>query len=213
MQTPKARWQALLFGLIAANLLPETLLQLADAGWFGVGYWRLTAYSYGGLWRGLLAGWQPNFTGQPALMFLTYGFLHSGAMHLLGNLAAMLWLAPITAREVGARGLALIYAISVLGGGLMFVLLSDSVRPMVGASGGVYGLAAAWIYWEYRDRVSDGLPLGIIWIKLVVLGLTNVLAWWWLAGEIAWQTHVGGSIAAWGCAWALSKPSQPDPNA
>lgn len=191
--------------LIALNAFPETILQLADAGWIGSARWRFAAYSYGALWKGLLVNWQPNFFGQPALMFVTYGFLHSGAMHLLGNIAGLVWLAPITAQQVGTRGLMFLYAAGLLGGATAFVLLSDSPRPMVGASGAIYGLAAAWAYWDYCDRKERRLPLRPAWVKLWVILLTNVLSWWLLSGEIAWQTHIGGMIAALCCAWILKK--------
>lgn len=213
MQNTQTGWRLLILLLIAVNVIPEAILQMAEAGWIGAAHWRLTAYGYGALWKGLLAGWQPNFTGQPALMFLSYGFLHAGFLHLAGNIIGILWLAPLTARQVGAAGLALIYAISVLGGGLVFVLLSDSIRPMVGASGAVYGLATAWIYWDYRERRQQRLPLGIIWAKLLTVCLCNLIGWWIAAGEMAWQTHLGGMIAAWCCARALRRPQDSEPPA
>jgi membrane associated rhomboid family serine protease len=204
----QAKWRLLVIVLITLNAIPEVVLQLADAGLIGTVRWRFAAYSYGALWKGLLVNWQPNFTGQPVLMFVTYGFLHGGAMHLIGNLLGLAWLIPITAQQVGTRGLLLVYAAALLGGGLGFVLLSDSVRPMVGASGAVYGLAAAWAYWDYCDRKMQSLPLGPAWIKLGVILSTNILSWWLLSGEIAWQTHIGGMIAAICCAWVLKKPPE-----
>lgn len=205
-QIPQTTGRSLLAALIVLNVIPEAVLQMAEAGWIGTDHWRLTAYSYGALWKGLLAGWQPNFPGQPATMFFSYSFLHAGAMHLAGNIAGLLWLAPLAARAAGASGLALIYGGAVLGGGLAFVLLSDSIRPMVGASGGVYGLAAAWLYWEYRDHRRRGLAVSGVWAKLFLLVvLSNLLGWWLLRGDMAWQTHVGGAVAAWGCAWALER--------
>lgn len=189
--------------LIALTCAPELILQAADRGWIGSTVWRLTAYSHGALWAGLLDDWRANYTGQAAAMFLTYGFLHGGLLHLAGNMAGLFCLAPLSLRRLGPRGFALLYVAMLLGGGLGFVLLSVSLRPVVGASGVVYGLAAAWIYWDMRARVLRGQGRGRSWAHLAALFAVNLLSWYLLGGELAWQTHLGGAVAGWLVSWAL----------
>ena len=64
----------------------EALLQLSDRGFLEVPRLRQTVYEYAGFWPGLLRDWRPNYEIQPALMFLTYGFLHGGLVHFFVNM-------------------------------------------------------------------------------------------------------------------------------
>lgn len=186
--------------LLAATLiLPEALLWGADHGLWGSGRWRSLAYAYGGFWTGLLRGWQPNFAAQPWTMFLTYSFLHAGPMHLIGNLAALAWLARLLRVRIGVGRLLLVYALAALAGAAMFGLLSRQVAPMVGASGAIFGLAGAWIVCEARDDFARGRPwrqvLGQAALIGLVLAVLNLVQWWAEAGRLAWQTHLGGFLA------------------
>jgi len=197
------RWSPVVAALVLLNAVPELVLQAADAGWIGSPNWRLWALSYGALWRGLLFDWRPNFALQPLTMFVTYGFLHAGIGHLAGNILGLLVLAPETLRRTGSRGLAAVCAAALLAGAFGFVLLSASPRPMIGASGAVYGLAAAWIHWDWRDRRRGTRPTLPVLIWVLGLALTNAVSWWALAGQLAWQTHAGGAVGGWLCAWWL----------
>ncbi len=187
-------------GLAAVFALIEAALAGADAGLWGSPLWRPLAYQYGGFWAGLLHGWQPNYAGQPLAMFATYPFLHAGWQHLAGNLLAFGWLSEQIGRSFGAARLAALLAISALGGGLGFGLLTASPRPMVGASGALMGLIAAWIAAEAHQMSRQGLPRARI-LRMAgergaaVLAL-NVLATWVEAGGLAWETHLGGFVAA-----------------
>ena len=190
---------AALWLLVAALLLPEALLLGADLGFWGSGRWRPLAYAYGGFWTGLLRGWQPNFPAQPWTMFLTYSFLHAGPMHLIGNLAALAWLARLMQPRIGTGRMLLVYAVAALAGAAMFGLLSRQVAPMVGASGAIFGLAGAWIVGEARDDHARGRPwrqvLGRAALIGLVLAVLNLVQWWAEAGRLAWQTHLGGFLA------------------
>ena len=101
---------------------------------------------------GLLDSWRPNYPGQPAAMFASYGFLHGGAFHLLVNMITLVSLGPPVIERVGQWRFAVIYAASLLGGAVGFALLSSAVQPMVGASGALFGLAGVLTGWEYTAR-------------------------------------------------------------
>lgn len=208
--SPSHGWAPVVVALMLLNALPELTLEAAGNGFFGSPNWRLWALSYGALWRGLMFDWKPNFTLQPLTMFLTYGFLHTGFPHLLGNLLGILVLARETLARVGQKGLAAIYAVALIAGAVGFIVLSTSVQPMIGASGAVYGLASAWIYWDWRDRLMAGRSWLPTLALLVALALTNVISWWSWSGQLAWQTHLGGAVGAWICAWWLD-PSRRRP--
>lgn len=172
----------------------EALLTLSDLGVVGSPVWRSWALQHGAFWAGLLHGWRPNYDAQPVLMFLTYGFLHAGPSHLIGNVLALLTFAPMLADHVGQRGLALIYAAATLGGAAVFGLMSDSYSPMVGASGAIFGLAGALVVWDRRARLAQGQSDRSLWIVLGLVAL-NGLMWWWQSGLLAWETHLGGFVA------------------
>lgn len=184
-----------LFVLCLPIAVVELVLQLADAQLIGSPQWRPLTYSYAALWRGLLGNWQPNFPGQALTMFFSYALVHTGLPHLMGNIAGLLVFAPRSGHHAGRAGLLVITGVSSLTGALGFVLLSGSVRPMIGASGAVYGLAAAWVYWERTSRSGAAL----LFSALLAL---NLLQWWLIGGELAWEAHVGGMVGGWfGAKW------------
>lgn len=188
----------------------EVILQAADAGVIGSGLWRSLAYQNGAFWAGLLQNWRPNYPGQPGLMFLTYAFLHAGFWHLVGNMMSLLILSRIVLSRTGQGGFVLIYAVSAIGGALLFALLARVSAPMVGASGALFGLAGAWQYWEVRDLRRTGRPLSPVWQVIAGLLLLNVLLWFLNGGLLAWETHLGGflfgALTAWGLArWTARK--------
>ena len=204
------RLPALGWGLIAACTLVEAVLWVGDTGALGPGgrLLRLFALDYAGFWPGLLRGWRSNYPGQGAAMFLTYGLLHGGMLHLVTNMATLWSLGRGVAWRVGARGFGLIYLAATLGGGAGFALLGSGTAPMVGASGALFGLAGALLAWDWADRRARGLRLGPVARMGALLVAMNVVMWWALDGRLAWETHLGGFLA--GSALALWMGRGPD---
>lgn len=176
-------------------VLIELVLQASDLGLIGSPVWRSLTYQNGAFWPGLLRGWRANYTAQPALMFVTYAFLHGGFWHLAGNMLALLVLTRIALQHVGQGRLCLIYAISALGGAATFGVLAPGPQPMVGASGALFGVAAACLYWQHRRPLRG----------LAALIAFNIVLWLFQDGTLAWQTHLGGIFAGWGSAWLLRR--------
>lgn len=183
--------------LIVLCCVVEAVLQLADLGLVGSGRLRALAYEYGGFWSGLLQSWSPNYPSQPYLMFLTYGFLHGGMLHLAVNMVTLWSLGQAVLARVGARGFVLLYTASLLGGGLGFALLASTLAPMVGASGALFGLAGGLLAWGYVDRYTLRQALWPVARAAGLLLLMNVVMWWALNGQLAWETHLGGFISGW----------------
>ena len=175
----------------------ELVLMAADWGMIGTPLWRNIAYQNGAFWAGLLSNWRPNYELQPALMFVTYAFLHGGFWHLAGNMVSMVFLGDIVVRRMGQGGFGCIYLVSTLGGGLAFGLTTNSASPMVGASGALFGLAGAWQYWEWLELKNRGLNGWPVWRVVVALAILNVVLWILNDGVLAWETHLGGFIAGW----------------
>ena len=184
---------------MAVCLVIEAILSMAETGWIGSPRWRTAALAYGAFWAGLLHSWQSNFPGQPAAMFFTYSWLHAGVMHLLGNMAVLGWVGPVVIDRMGRLGFVLIWALSTLGGGALFGLMSASFSPMVGASGALFGLMGAMVASNYRaDRdLTRALAVsaGLVALNLLTLILQG--------GVLAWQTHLGGYLVGLGTALLL----------
>lgn len=135
--------------------------------------------------------------GQPVLMFFTYGWLHAGPGHLIGNLGALLWLAPPMLNRFGTRGFISLWAACLLGGALGFALLTSSPAPMVGASEApLFGLAGAWLVYEMRSVRSRRERLWRGVLGLVALLAINAVAW-----ALQGATGLGNTSG-----WSLGRP-------
>jgi membrane associated rhomboid family serine protease len=197
MTQPGIRGRALIWGLVAICVMVEAVLFLADQGVLGSPRLRQEAYEWGGFWPGLLQGWRPNYPGQAALMFFTYGFLHGGPVHLAVNMVTLWSLGHAVLDRVGPWGFAGLYGASLIGGAAGFGLIAETFRPMVGASGALFGLAGGLLAWNYVDRFTfrEGLwPVARLVLFLVAM---NVAMWWALDGQLAWETHLGGFLVGW----------------
>ncbi|MGR3290159.1 MAG: rhomboid family intramembrane serine protease [Paracoccaceae bacterium] len=171
--------------------------------------WRGLAYENGGFWIGLLRGWRANYAVQPIAMFVSYGFLHGGIIHLVINMVTLFPISGLAVSRIGPYRFVLLYFISLIGGGVGFAILSDSIQPMVGASGALFGLAGAIAAWDYVDRYSAKLELWpVAWLITFLIGLNFVL-WWLTSGQLAWETHLGGFVFGWITALLVDPRSRP----
>jgi len=133
---------------------------------------------------------------------LTYMFFHVDVFHLAGNML-FLWVFGDNVEDaVGhARFLLFYLACGVFAGLLHTFMLPDSELPLIGASGAVAGVIAAYLMLHPRVsvwvlafkviplRITAGLALGA-WIALqvVMVALPET-------GPVAWWAHIGGLIA------------------
>lgn len=200
---------AILLVLIAISVMVELVLQGADWRLWGTPQWRSLAYQNGGFWIGLLHNWRPNYAYQPYAMFLTYGFLHGGLAHLVVNMVTLAGLGVIAVRRIGSTRFLLLYAMSAIGGAMGFAVLSTAVQPMVGASGALFGLAGALIAWEYVDRFTAEKRLWPVVRTVIWLIALNLVLWWAMDGQLAWETHLGGFLTGWITAFIIDPRSRP----
>lgn len=195
---PPVDWRhPVLIAIFVLCLLPEVVLSGADWHLWGGPGWRRVAVQNAGFWAGLLDNWRPNYALQPAAMWVTYGFLHAGAVHFLVNMMTLFSLGPPLIDRFGWRGFVGLYTASIVGGSVGFALLSSQVLPMVGASGALFGLAGAHVGLHYRDRRASHDTLMPVVRAVAGLIVLNLLLWWAMAGQLAWETHLGGFILGW----------------
>ncbi|WP_428515104.1 rhomboid family intramembrane serine protease [Roseovarius sp.] len=190
-----------LLSLVVTCVSIEIILQGADFGLWGSPRWRGLVYQYGGFWRGLLSNWQPNYPAQPAAMFASYGFLHGGFVHLLVNMITLISLGRLVIERVGQMRFAVIYALSLLGGAVGFALMSSAVQPMVGASGALFGLAGVLTRWEYTALRLARAGITPVLRVIGLLVALNVVMYFAMDGNLAWESHLGGFLAGWAAGW------------
>ena len=193
-----AKPMPLVWSLLAICCGVEALFQMQGlfdpkdgVAWFTS---RSLAVQYGGFWPGLLGNWQPNYPGQPILMFLSYGLLHADLWHLLGNAILLLVLGRRTVSAVGQGGLLLLLVASVVAGGLGYGLMATSTQPMVGLSGGLFGLIAACQIWKARRLRHEGRPRRRVFMFTIWLIVLHFVVFALQDGGLAWQAHLGGYI-------------------
>jgi membrane associated rhomboid family serine protease len=130
----------------------------------------------------------------------TYGWLHADLLHLLFNLLGMWIFGSQLERVWGSTSLTFFFISGIVGAGLTHVLLdpffSGNQAPVIGASGGVYGLLAAYGI-LFRQRKL--LLLGILPIRAGTLALLfGLFALWEGISQsqdgIAHFAHLGGML-------------------
>ncbi|SLN55914.1 Rhomboid family protein [Roseovarius litorisediminis] len=184
--------------LILSCVLPELALQGADYGFWGTSAWRPLSYAYGAFWPGILQGWTPNYPAQPFLMFCSYAFLHTGLAHMIPNMIVLGYVGRLEIDRVGSWRFLIVYLMSVLGGGVGYALLAQGQQSMVGASGALFGLFGAWAFWDLSGTLRERpglstLAYAILW-PIVVLSFLNLMMYWAADGNVAWATHLGGTL-------------------
>lgn len=127
---------------------------------------------------------------------VTYQFLHGGWMHLVVNMVTLAAFGAPVERVLGARRFVVFYISAGVVAGFVHVLLfSDSIDPVIGASGAVSGVfGAVLMLMRYVGSLTSLLPVAGIWIALnVFFGLFGGMPG--AGGEqIAWAAHVGGFV-------------------
>jgi membrane associated rhomboid family serine protease len=191
-----ARWLRLfLLGLVILCSGIELALQLSDRGLLLPLGLRAFAYDNAAFWPPLLRGWQPNYALQPWTMFFSYAVLHGGAWHLIFNMLTLWSLGLAVEREDGPWGVVGLLVAGSLGGAAAQGLLSAAPNPMVGLSGALFGLVGGLVWNRLRDARAGLVPTGAVWRIVLVLVAINLVMWWALDGRLAWQAHLGGTLA------------------
>ena len=147
---------------------------------------------------------QASLSGELTLVptwatWLTYMFMHAGWMHLIGNML-FLWVFGDNVEDaMGHLRFIVFYLVCGFIGGATHLLLNPSSQaPLIGASGAISGVLAAYLLLFPRVRVF-GLAFNIIPISIPVwlaLGAWVVLQLYHLltahGGDTAWWAHIGG---------------------
>ena len=94
-----------------------------------------------------------------------------------------------------------------------YAALWTTPQPMVGASGALFGLAGAWLAWEYVDRFTARIALWPVARVIGMLIALNVVLFYSMNGQLAWQTHLGGFLMGWVAAMLIDpRPRNSEPS-
>ncbi|WP_157018792.1 rhomboid family intramembrane serine protease [Mesorhizobium xinjiangense] len=192
--------QYVTIGLIAANVLVYALTAFGSeatvmATVYGLGYVPAVVND--------VAELPPNLVFLPEdFTYITYSFLHADLFHLGGNML-FLWVFGDNVEDAMGHVRYLIFYLLCAAAGAWFhgLLAPSSEIPLIGASGAVAGIVAAYLMLHPRVKVwvlaFGRIPLRIpafiplaLWIafQLVMLAVGG-------EDEVSWSTHVGGILA------------------
>ena len=130
---------------------------------------------------------------QAAVPLIAHAFLHVGWLHVGANCLGFVQVAPILASRLGQFRFFVLFLVSAIGGAFMYIAL-QTTTPMVGASGAICGLFAAFFLSNGRTPREALAAPGVRQAIVLFLGINVVLVG--LSGlPIAWQAHLGGFIA------------------
>lgn len=189
----------------------ELLLQASDRGFLPSSGLREAAYNLGALWPAVYSGvWAEQFSGQKYVMLLSHAFLHGDLIHMAMNTVVLVSISKRLGTVLSQTQLLLVFVVTAIAGGAMFLWLNTGLYPVVGASGAVFGYMAVWKYLEFSARRRMGLSLAPIWKFIGALLLLNVALWYMLGGFLAWEAHLGGFIAGWLMAMVFTKRRRQD---
>lgn len=132
---------------------------------------------------------------------LTYQFLHGGWLHLGTNMI-FLWVFGDNVEDaMGHLRFLAFYLLCGVGAALLHtIMLPYSVAPLIGASGAVAGVIAAYLMLHPRVKVW----ILVLWRIPLRLSAMYVLGFWalmqvWMAlggveDGVAWWAHIGGFL-------------------
>ena len=145
----------------------------------------------------------PEFVVIPEqLTLLTYMFLHGSWLHLIGNML-FLWVFGDNVEDATGHFRFLIFylACGAFAALVHSIVLPDSELPLVGASGAVAGVIAAYLMLHPRVRVwvlilyRIPVRLTAMWVLGVWVGIQLFNALTVRGDGVAWWAHVGGLAA------------------
>ncbi|MDA8099595.1 MAG: rhomboid family intramembrane serine protease [Nitrospiraceae bacterium] len=144
--------------------------------------------------------------------FVTNMFLHGGWLHLIMNMWSLWIFGDNVEERLGRVRFLLFYFLAGIAANIVqFVVNSDATVPVIGASGAIAGVMAAYLRLFPYARLLVVIPIIII-PYIVEIPAVFFIAFWFLmqlfsgaaalvvkSGEgIAWWAHVGGfAVGFW----------------
>lgn len=135
------------------------------------------------------ANYRPLVLNGEIWRLLTCAFLHIGVLHLIVNMYALYVIGPQLENFFGRWKYLLIYLMSAISGSLLSIAFSSHISA--GASGAIFGLLGALLYFGYHYRVYLGNIMKSQIIPIIILNL----AIGFIVSGIDNAAHIGGLVA------------------
>lgn len=145
------------------------------------------------------ANYYPLVKAGEVWRLITSAFLHIGLMHLLVNMYSLFVIGSQVENFLGKWKMTMIYIMSALSGSLLSIALhTDTISA--GASGAIFGLMGALLYFGYHYRLylNDALRKQIIPVILI-----NLVIGFAVVKGIDNAAHIGGLFGGYLTAMAL----------
>ncbi len=139
----------------------------------------------------------------------TYMFLHAGFFHILFNMLVLWMFGTEIEYKWGSRPFFKYYIYCGLGGAFLSLIFNYNLaNPIIGASGAIYGiLAAYWLMFPDRTLLIFFLfPMKVRW-AIPLLAILNFVA---SGPHVAHLAHLGGALVGLAYIkldWRLYRPS------
>ncbi|MGE0338569.1 MAG: rhomboid family intramembrane serine protease [Xanthobacteraceae bacterium] len=135
----------------------------------------------------------------PGIKLFTYMFLHGDLAHLFGNMI-FLWVFGDNVEDAMGRFRYFLFYIAcgVAAGLAHFLSAQTSQTPLIGASGAISGLLAAYLVLFPRAKIwvlfftRIPIKLRAYWVLLLYLGFNIFMASMRGMDNVAWWAHIGG---------------------
>lgn len=166
------------------------------------------AYFYGAIPRNLIS-FETSQPIHPAISIFTSMFLHGGFFHIAGNML-YLWIFGNNIEDsLGHFRFLIFYLFSgIIAVYSHAITESQSMVPMIGASGAVSGILGAYLLLFPHARVHTLVILGFF-VQIVRIPAIFIIGFWIIIqlingilskgllnqGGVAWFAHIGGFIA------------------
>lgn len=142
--------------------------------------------------------------------WVSYIFVHSGSLHLFGNMLFLLIFGAALERQIRSVGLTIVFLLSgVMAAGVFALMTGVTSSPLVGASGAVSGVMALYcflnwgrperfFYWFFLPfRGFMGFVFLPAWVALIIWGINDLSGYLGTLpemGGVAYTAHLGGEL-------------------
>jgi len=145
----------------------------------------------------------PDFFPQIYTLF-TSKFVHGGFEHILGNMIVLFFMGLAFEHRVGGKKFFLIYLVTGFSATVFYSLFNlNSIIPLVGASGAIFGILGAFAATYPRDKIIFPIPMFIVilaripvWVAAVMFAALETFYFAFVVGDnIAHLAHIGGLLS------------------
>ncbi|MGD0821319.1 MAG: rhomboid family intramembrane serine protease [Desulfomonilia bacterium] len=140
------------------------------------------------------------------LSILASGFIHTGYIHLIGNLIFLSVFGPPVEKNIGIVQFMIFYHAALIAAFYAHTIVHpQSSVPVVGASGAIAAVMGAYLILNPKGRILTIIPLILLLEIIEVPSIFFILIWFILQGAhgylslhsqstVAWFSHIGGFL-------------------